>query len=115
MAPAGAQRAALARRPKPLSLDEPFLALDAFTRARLQAHVLALWEKTGLAILLVTHDLDEAVALSDRIVALGGQPGRVVGPCRVGPARRRSVELEALRDRVPAALDLDSVDEEYAA
>ena len=70
-----------------------------------------------LAILLGTHDLDEAVALSDRIVALGGQPGRVVGPCEVDAPRprRRSVELEALRDRVPAALDLDSVDEEYAA
>ena len=121
MAPAGAQRAALARalarRPKLLSLDEPFSALDAFTRAKLQAHVLELWQRTGLAILLVTHDLDEAVALSDRIVALGGQPGRVVGPCEVDAPRprRRSVELEALRDRIPAALDLDSVDEEYAA
>jgi ABC-type nitrate/sulfonate/bicarbonate transport system ATPase subunit len=46
VAPAGAQRAALARRPKPLSLDEPFSALDAFTQARLQAHVLAFRKKT---------------------------------------------------------------------
>jgi sulfonate transport system ATP-binding protein len=118
MAQRAALARALARRPKLLLLDEPFSALDAFTRGKLQAHVLELWQRTGLAILLVTHDLDEAVALSDRVVALRGQPGRVVGTYRIDAPRprRRTAELQALRDRIAAALDLDARrEDEYAA
>ena len=108
MAQRAALARALARSPKLLLLDEPFSALDAFTRAKLHAHILSLWERTGLAILLVTHDLDEAIALSDRIVALRGQPGRVAGTYAVDAPRprRRAAGLQALRDRIAAALDL---------
>ena len=76
-----AQRAALARalytRPRALLLDEPFSALDASTRGRLQALLCALVRHHRLAALLVTHDVDEALALADRVVVLAASPGRV--------------------------------------
>ena len=76
-----AQRAALARalvtRPAVLLLDEPFSALDALTRQSFQEELVALWERDRPTMLLVTHDLDEALFLADRVVVLGGQPGRV--------------------------------------
>ncbi len=76
-----AQRVALARalvaRPRLLLLDEPFSALDAFTRADLQEHLLALWEGSRPTLLLVTHDIDEALALADRIVVMRSHPGRI--------------------------------------
>lgn len=76
-----AQRAALARalvtRPSVLLLDEPFSALDALTRQCLQEELVSLWERDRPTMLLVTHDLDEALYLGDRVVVLGGQPGRI--------------------------------------
>ncbi|MCW5774763.1 MAG: ABC transporter ATP-binding protein [Rhodospirillaceae bacterium] len=76
-----AQRAAIARalaaRPKVLLLDEPFSALDAFTRLALQEHLLELWSYDRPTFVLVTHDIDEARALADRIVLMRGHPGRV--------------------------------------
>ena len=76
-----AQRAALARtlinHPKVLLLDEPLGALDAFTRMRMQDEVLRLWEARGTTMLLVTHDIDEAIYMSDRIIILTQRPGRV--------------------------------------
>jgi sulfonate transport system ATP-binding protein len=57
---------ALARKPSILLLDEPFSALDSFTRVKLQDHLGALWEKSRFTLLLVTHDIDEALTLSDR-------------------------------------------------
>lgn len=76
-----AQRAALARalinHPKVLLLDEPLGALDAFTRMRMQDEVLRLWEARGTTMLLVTHDIDEAIYMSDRIILLTQRPGRV--------------------------------------
>ena len=77
-----AQRVAIARalytRPRLLLLDEPFSALDAITRARLQDLVLRLAQAHGSSLLLVTHDVEEAVLLSDRVVVLAPAPGRVV-------------------------------------
>jgi ABC-type nitrate/sulfonate/bicarbonate transport system ATPase subunit len=76
-----AQRAALARalinHPKVLLLDEPLGALDAFTRMRMQDEVLRLWETRRTTMLLVTHDIDEAIYMSDRIVVMTPRPGRI--------------------------------------
>lgn len=76
------KRAALARTlvysPPVVLMDEPFGALDAETRAHLQADLLRLWEAERKTILFVTHDINEAIALGDRVVVLSGSPGRVV-------------------------------------
>jgi len=68
---------ALAAKPKILLMDEPFGALDAQTRARMQAYLLELWKKVDVTILFITHDLDEAIYLSDRILVLKAHPGEV--------------------------------------
>jgi ABC-type nitrate/sulfonate/bicarbonate transport system ATPase subunit len=94
-----AQRAALARalvnHPKVLLLDEPLGALDAFTRMRMQDEVLRLWESRGTTMLLVTHDIDEAIYMSDRIVIMTPRPGRV--------ERIIEIKLERPRQRNDAA------------
>ncbi len=76
-----AQRAALARalvgRPKVLLLDEPFSALDALTRGDLQEHVLDLWSDDQPTMILVTHDIEEALFLGDRVVVMQANPGRI--------------------------------------
>lgn len=69
---------ALAVEPDLLLMDEPFSALDAITRHTLQDELLRVWRKTGASVLFVTHDLDEAAYLADRVVVLGGTPARVV-------------------------------------
>jgi ABC-type nitrate/sulfonate/bicarbonate transport system ATPase subunit len=90
-----AQRVALARalinHPKVLLLDEPLGALDAFTRMRMQDEVLRLWEARGTTMLLVTHDIDEAIYMSDRIVIMTQHPGRV--------ERIIEIDLERPRER----------------
>ncbi len=76
-----AQRAALARalinHPKVLLLDEPLGALDAFTRMRMQDEVLRLWQARCTTMLLVTHDIDEAIYMSDRIMIMTSRPGKI--------------------------------------
>jgi ABC-type nitrate/sulfonate/bicarbonate transport system ATPase subunit len=76
-----AQRAALARalinHPQVLLLDEPLGSLDAFTRMRMQDEVLRLWQARGTTVLLVTHDIDEAIYMSDRIALMTPRPGRI--------------------------------------
>lgn len=67
---------ALVRKPEVLLMDEPFGALDAQTRAILQEELLRLWGKTGATVVFITHDLDEAIYLSDRIVLMTRRPGR---------------------------------------
>src|SRR5438128_209278 len=90
-----AQRAALARalinHPKVLLLDEPLGALDAFTRMRMQDEVLRIWQARSTTMLLVTHDIDEAIYMSDRIVIMTPRPGRV--------ERIIEVNLERSRER----------------
>jgi sulfonate transport system ATP-binding protein len=109
-----AQRASLARalvtEPRVLLLDEPFSALDAFTRMRLQDHLLTAWERYRPTLVLVTHDLDEAVYLADRVVLLGERPARVMREEQVELARprdRRDLSLAALRARLLEALHLE--------
>ena len=60
-----------------LLLDEPFSALDAFTRASLHEHLLGLWEETRPTVVMVTHDVQEAVTLADRAIVMQPKPGRI--------------------------------------
>lgn len=95
-----AQRVAIARglytHPKVLLLDEPFSAVDAFTRIRLQDLLANIARVHGITILLVTHDVDEAVFLSDRVVVIGNQPGTVVSDIRIELPKPRERETQAL-------------------
>lgn len=99
-----AQRVALARalinHPKVLLLDEPLGALDAFTRMRMQDEVLRLWQARGTTMLLVTHDIDEAIYMSDRIVIMTPRPGRIERIIDISlerPRQRNSPEFLRLR------------------
>jgi NitT/TauT family transport system ATP-binding protein len=69
---------ALANNPRILIMDEPFAALDAQTRCQMQSYLLQIWKKVDATILFITHDLDEAAYLSDRILVLGTNPGRIL-------------------------------------
>lgn len=106
-----AQRVALARglysRPKVLLLDEPFSAVDAFTRMKLQDLLLQLAEHHGIALLLVTHDVDEALYLSDRVLVMGNQSIRLQLPVPlVRPRDRRDAELARLKGEALTELHL---------
>jgi NitT/TauT family transport system ATP-binding protein len=93
------QRVAIARalvnRPRILIMDEPFGALDAQTRAEMQAYLIQIWRNVEVSIVFVTHDLDEAVYLSDRILVMGANPGRLL----------ETVENWVPRPREPAHLE----------
>ncbi|HTQ30273.1 MAG TPA: ABC transporter ATP-binding protein [Opitutaceae bacterium] len=69
---------ALANEPRILLMDEPFGALDALTRCKMQSYLLQIWKKVEVTVLFITHDLDEACYLADRIVVMGANPGRVL-------------------------------------
>jgi len=92
------QRVALARvlafDPKVLLMDEPFGALDAQTRETMQEEVTRLWERTKKTIVFVTHDIDEAVYLGDRIVVLTARPGRIKEEVKIELPRPRSLEIK---------------------
>jgi NitT/TauT family transport system ATP-binding protein len=75
-------------------MDEPFAALDEITRASMRYLLLELWARSGTTVLFVTHSLDEAVILSDRVAVMASRPGRIVGEESVSLPRPRHVELE---------------------
>jgi NitT/TauT family transport system ATP-binding protein len=83
---------ALANQPRILLMDEPFGALDAQTRCRMQAHLLEIWRKIDITIVFITHDLDEAVYLADRIIVLSAHPGEVQEIIEVPVSRPRRME-----------------------
>jgi sulfonate transport system ATP-binding protein len=107
-----AQRVAIARalvpRPEVLLLDEPFSALDAFTRTDLQDHLLDLWADAKPTLMLVTHDVEEAIVLADRIMVMGARPGRIfdeIGVDLPRPRDRQSAAFDFAKRRVLSALD----------
>jgi NitT/TauT family transport system ATP-binding protein len=106
-----AQRVALARclarRPAVLLLDEPFGALDEVTRTDMQRLLLRVVADSGSAAILVTHDIDEALLVSDRVLLLGGVPARTLDEwCIAAPRPRADADATGLRSQVVAALRL---------
>ena len=98
------QRVAIARAlapgPKVLLMDEPFAALDAQTRRRMQRHLLEIWRALNITVVFITHDLEEAILLADRILVLAPNPGRLVATLPVGIPRTHE-DLE--RDKYGSA------------
>ena len=108
-----AQRVALARalvtRPSVMLFDEPFSALDAFTRMSLQDHLLEIWRDDRPTMLFVTHDIEEALMLADRVVVMLGRPGRIHRDEPVDltrPRRRTDVRVARWRERLLDDLSL---------
>ena len=89
-----AQRVALARalinHPKVLLMDEPLGALDAFTRMYMQDEILRIWDKRSTTVVLVTHDVDEAIYMSDKIVIITPRPGKIQNILDVSSGRPRA-------------------------
>lgn len=109
-----AQRVAIARalvtEPEVLLLDEPFSALDAFTRADLQDHLLDIWARTAPrpTLIVVTHDVDEAIILADRVVVMQPNPGRIAATIAIDlprPRSRTDAAFDGVRHAVLSALD----------
>ncbi len=101
------QRVALARslvmEPEMLLLDEPFSALDAFTRASLQKDVRQIAKELGINLVMVTHDIDEAVIMADRALVMAGSPGQIVHDLPIeleDPRRREDVKVQEYRDQL---------------
>jgi NitT/TauT family transport system ATP-binding protein len=92
------QRVNLARafavEPKLVLLDEPFAALDAQTRELMQAELLSIWQRTSSTVIMVTHQLDEAVFLADKVLVMGRNPGRLLRSIEVPFARPRSLAIK---------------------
>ena len=85
---------ALVTDPHLLLLDEPFAALDAITRENMQAELLNIWNLTRKTVLMVTHQIDEAVLLSDRVVVFSGRPGRILAEIRINLPRPRTADAK---------------------
>lgn len=110
------QRVAIARalavQPRVLLLDEPFGALDVRTRQHLGIELLEVWRSTGLTILFVTHDLSEAVLLADRILLMGGKPGRLLLDTHISWSRPRDLNAKPIQSLRQKLLELAQHDDE---
>lgn len=98
---------ALANEPSVLLMDEPFGALDAQTRNILQQELLGIWQKKHITVLFVTHSVDEAVFLADKIVLMSARPGKIKEIINIDlprPRGRTSLEANVLRDRILKSL-----------
>src|ERR1700736_1903669 len=107
---------ALAMRPKVLLMDEPFAALDVQTRQKMQDFLLDVWRESGASVLFVTHHIDEAVALADRVVVFTARPGQIKTIVPIDLPRPRNLfsrECEALRLQLTELLR-DEVDRAFA-
>jgi NitT/TauT family transport system ATP-binding protein len=107
---------ALAMQPEVLLMDEPFAALDVQTRVKMQGFLLDVWEASKASVLFVTHHMDEAIALADRIVVFTARPGRIKAIVPVDAPRPRDLTSPAsldLRVRLTALLQ-DEVDRAFA-
>ena len=107
---------ALAMRPKVLLMDEPFAALDVQTRAKMQVFLVDVWQDSGASVLFVTHHIDEALALADRIIVFTARPGRVKQIIPIALPRPRDLfapEPERLRRELTELLQ-DEVERAFA-
>ena len=84
---------ALANNPRVLLMDEPFGALDAQTRSMMQRVLLDVWAEIGVTVLFVTHDIDEAVILADRVLVMSASPGRIIDDIAVPLPRPRADDV----------------------
>lgn len=84
---------ALANYPSVLLMDEPFGALDAQTRLMMQENLLDIWKEFGITVLFVTHDVDEAVFLSDRVLVMSAAPGKIINDLKIDLPRPRTAEM----------------------
>ncbi|MEO6033347.1 MAG: ABC transporter ATP-binding protein [Burkholderiaceae bacterium] len=91
---------ALAVHPRLLLMDEPFSAVDALTRQKLQDELLGIWQCTAPAVLFVTHDIEEAAYLADRVIVLAGQPAQIAVERRIAHAHMRERNTAALQEEV---------------
>jgi len=107
---------ALAMRPKVLLMDEPFAALDVQTRAKMQGFLQDVWRDSAASVLFVTHHIDEAIALADRVVVFTARPGRIKAIVPIESPRPRdpfAAENEAMRKRLTELLSAE-VDAAFA-
>ena len=93
---------ALANYPSVLLMDEPFGALDAQTRLMMQESLLDIWRKFGTTVFFITHDVDEAVFLADRVLVMSAAPGRIIEDVKVKLPRPRSVDMSSSPEYIEA-------------
>jgi NitT/TauT family transport system ATP-binding protein len=109
------QRCAIARamamKPDVLMMDEPYAALDALTRRKMQDELLQLWEDTRFTMLFVTHSIPEAIKIGNRILLLSPHPGQVKAELDSLPTTASGAEVTALEQRIHSMLFADAIEE----